>query len=70
MKNAKDLITESHHFPTVWAKEFIKGALLGTTLGAGWFFISPANGFAVQKLMNAAGERAWSGRLWRLVLSP
>ena len=47
MKNAKDLITESHHFPTVWAKEFIKGAVLGVGLGAGWFFVSPANGFAV-----------------------
>lgn len=66
MKNAKDLITENHHFPTVWAKHFLWGAAIGLTLGSGWFFISPANGFAVQKLMSSVGERQWSGRLLRL----
>ena len=47
MKNAKDMITEAHHFPTVWFKEFLKGAIMGVTLGSGWFFIAPANGFAI-----------------------
>ena len=66
MKNAKDMVTESHHFPTVWAKHFGFGALSGVILGSAWHFISPANGFAIQKLMAATGERHFSGRLMRL----
>lgn len=39
LKNAKDLITESHHFPTVWAKQFLSGATAGVTIGAFWHFV-------------------------------
>lgn len=35
------------------------------SLVQGWFFIRPVDGFAMQKLMQTVGERAWSGRLWR-----
>ena len=65
MKNAKDLFTESHHFPTVWTKEFLKGALGGVIFGFFWHAHAPQSGLAVQKLMAATGERAWSGRIWR-----
>ncbi len=66
MKNAKDLVTEEHHFPTRWFKQFMRGATTGVVLGSMWFFVKPSNGFAMQKLMQSVGERPWSGRVWRL----
>ena len=64
-KNIKDLITEHDHFPTRWAKSFLNGAMYGFVLGQAWMFISPGNGFAIQKLMAAIGTREWSGRAFR-----
>ena len=60
-------MNEQHHFPTRWAKHFLYGATVGVVLGQGWFFMRPANGFAMQKLFASVGERAWSGRQWRLM---
>ena len=65
LKNAKDIVTEQHHFPTRWAKTFLYGSTVGVILGQAWFFIKPVDAFAMQKLMQSVGERAWSGRLWR-----
>jgi hypothetical protein len=64
-KNAKDVLSEQHHFPTRWAKVFGFGAMTGMIFGQGWFFMRPVNGFAMQKLMAAVGERAWTGRSFR-----
>mgnify|MGYP006889525018 CR=1 FL=1 len=66
LKNLKDFVVEDHHFPTRWAKNFLFGAIAGVTLGQGWFFIRPVQGMAIQKLMQAVGERPFSGRTWRL----
>ena len=66
--NMKNLITwpeEGHHHPTVWAKKFAFGAWSGFVLGQLWYFASPINGFAAQKLFAAVGERPWSGRIFR-----
>lgn len=65
LKNAKDMFTESHHFPTVWAKHILFGAVAGVSIGQMWHCMAPSNGFAIQKLMAATGERAWSGKLFR-----
>ena len=65
LKNIKDFANENHHFPTVWFKKFLYGALCGVVLGSGWFFIKPTTGFAMQKLMAQVGERQFSGRVFR-----
>ena len=66
MKNLITLINEDHHHPTKWFKKFCFGSVVGLTLGQAWFFFSPINGFASQKLWASVGEKPWSGRLWRL----
>jgi hypothetical protein len=65
MKNLFTFTEERHHHPTRWFKKFLYGAGVGLCLGQLWFFVSPINGFAAQKLFAAIGERAWSGRLYR-----
>lgn len=65
MKNLYTLLDEHHHHPTKWIKKGVFGAMTGFTLGQLWFFMSPINGFAAQKLFAAIGEKAWSGRAWR-----
>jgi hypothetical protein len=67
MKNAKDLVTEEHHFPTRWFKQFMRGATVGVVLGSLWHFVKPTDAFAQQKLFAAIGEQAWTGRTWRLL---
>ena len=45
------------------------GAISGFTFGQLWFFVSPVNGFAAQKLFASVGERPWSGRMYRMVMA-
>ena len=66
MKNLITLINEDHHHPTKWFKKFLYGSIFGAIMGQFWFFASPINGFASQKLWASVGEKPWSGRLWRL----
>merc|ERR1712061_614369 len=47
-------------------KSFIAGAAFGLVFGQVWFFFSPINGFAAQKLFAAVGERPFSGRMLRM----
>ena len=49
-----------------YAKTGLAGALTGVVFGQAWFVVSPIDGFASQKLFAAVGERAWSGRAFRL----
>jgi len=65
MKNLYSLTDEHFHHPTLWFKKFIFGALTGFSLGQVWFFVSPVNGFAAQKLFAAIGEKPFSGRVFR-----
>ena len=65
LKNIKDIKNEHAHFPTRWFKTFMHGALTGIALGQIWFFVRPINGFAMQKLMAAVGDRPFSGRVGR-----
>lgn len=67
MKNMYTLWDETHHHPTKWFKKFMFGAAFGLVFGQLWFFVSPINGFAAQKLFAAIGERAWSGRMYRML---
>ena len=67
MKNMYSLWDESHHHPTKWFKKFLFGAVVGLTFGQVWFFWAPINGFAASKLFAAIGEKAWSGRMYRMV---
>ena len=46
LKNLPDLRNEDHHHPTVWAKRFIFGAIVGLSVGQLWVFAGPINGFA------------------------
>ena len=65
LKHLSDFKHEEHHHPSKWIKSFMMGATTGLTLGSIWFFLSPINGFASQKLYAAVGERAWSGKSFR-----
>jgi len=67
MKNLYTLIDETHHHPTKWFKKAVYGAFTGFILGQFWFFIAPINGFAASKLFAAIGEKAWTGRLYRML---
>ena len=69
MKNLFTLNEERHHHPTRWLKKFLLGAAAGFTIGQFWFFLAPINGFAAQKLFASVGERAWSGRFYRLMMN-
>ena len=65
LKHLADFKTEDHQHPIKWAKRFIAGAAFGLMMGQVWFFFSPINGFAAQKLFAAIGERPFSGRVFR-----
>lgn len=67
MKNLYTLIDERHHHPTKWFKKFMFGAFSGFFLGQIWFFVAPINGFAASKLFAAIGEKAWTGRMYRML---
>jgi len=66
LKNMKDFSNEREHLPTRWFKAFLFGAFTGVGFGTMWFAIAPINAFAAQKLFSSVGERAWSGRMFRL----
>jgi len=66
LKNVKDFSSERHHMPTKWFKSFLFGAGTGIMFGSMWFAIAPINAYAAQKLFSSVGERAWSGRMFRL----
>ena len=65
MKHLSDFKHEEHHHPSKWIKSFIAGAAFGLTMGSLYFFLSPINGFASQKLYAAVGERPFSGKSLR-----
>ena len=65
LKQFYSFTDERHHHPTKWIKKFLFGAGVGFCVGQLWFFVSPINGFAAQKLFAAVGEKAWSGRFLR-----
>ncbi|TNV76273.1 hypothetical protein FGO68_gene8827 [Halteria grandinella] len=65
LKNLKDLKNEHAHHPTKWAKCFLFGAMAGATFGYAWFVIRPFQSFPIRKLLQATGDRPWSGRYLR-----
>lgn len=65
LKNMKDLPRETHQKPIVYSKLFLKGALLGTYFGGVYFACGPVGALETEKVMAAAGGRAFSGRLFR-----
>lgn len=65
LKNLKDFEHERHNHPVKWFKTFMLGAVFGMVLGTSWFVLRPVNGFVNQKLMQAMGNRPWSGRYFR-----
>lgn len=65
LKNLKDISHEHHNHPIKWAKTFFFGATVGAILGYSWFVIRPFQSFPVRKLLQAAGDRPWSGRQLR-----
>ena len=66
LKNMKDLVNEKEQKAIKWFKYFLFGAGAGVALGSCWFAVAPINAFAAQKLFSSVGERAWSGRMFRL----
>lgn len=67
MKNMYSLWDEHHHHPTKWFKKAVFGSIFGLVVGQFWFFVAPINGFAASKLFATIGEKAWSGRLFRML---
>jgi hypothetical protein len=65
LKNLKDVVNEHHHHPIKWAKTFLFGASAGAFIGYAWFVVRPFQSFPVRKLLQAAGDRPWSGRYLR-----
>ena len=65
MKNLKDLPRETHQKPLVYTKHFLKGALVGGTLGMFYIHGGPLGALETEKLMASAGSRPFSGRLFR-----
>eukprot|EP00347_Sterkiella_histriomuscorum_P001367 403372309 len=65
LKNLKDLKEEKHNHPIKWAKMFIKGAIFGSMIGTLYFMVKPSQAFPMRKLLQASGERPWSGRYFR-----
>lgn len=65
LKNLKDLQNEHHHHPLKWAKTFLFGASAGAVIGYAWFVIRPFQSFPIRKLLQAAGDRPWTGRYFR-----
>lgn len=65
LKNLKDIANEHHHHPIKWAKAFLLGATSGAMIGYAWFVIRPFQSFPIQKLLQAAGDKAWTGRYFR-----
>lgn len=65
LKNLKDLKNEHANHPWKWARAFFFGASAGAVLGYAWFVIRPFQSFPIRKLLNATGERPWSGRYFR-----
>ena len=60
------IINEKEQKAIKWFKYFLFGAGAGVALGSCWFAVAPINAFAAQKLFSSVGERAWSGRMFRL----
>lgn len=65
-KNIKDFKQDKEHVALKYIKTGIAGAATGVVFGQAWFVVSPIDGFASQKLFATVGERAWSGRAFRL----
>jgi hypothetical protein len=65
LKNLKDLKNEHHNHPIKWTKMFLFGASVGSVLGTIWFCMKPAQAFPMRKLLQASGEKPWSGRYFR-----
>lgn len=67
LKNIHDLKHERHNHPIKWAKVFLFGAIAGSIGGTLWFMLKPMQAFPMRKLLQASGDRPWSGRYFRLV---
>ena len=65
LKNLKDLKNEHHNHGIKWAKVFMFGAGVGAVVGYSWFVIRPFQSFPIRKLLQASGDRPWSGRYYR-----
>jgi hypothetical protein len=65
LKNLKDLKNEHAHHPIKWIKCFTFGSIVGVVMGYSWFVIRPVQSFPMRKLLQASGDRAWSGRYFR-----
>ena len=67
LKNLKDLSNEEHQFPIKYSKLALKGGFVGAILGYYYFICSPQGPLELNKLQAASGNRAYSGKLVRLV---
>ena len=65
MKNMKDIPNETHQLPIVLSGKFLKGGLAGAVLGNLYFFCGPTGHLETEKVLAAAGGRAFSGKLFR-----
>ncbi len=61
----KDIKNEHHHHPIKWAKTFLFGATAGAFLGYAWFVIRPFQSLPIRKLLQASGDKPWTGRYLR-----
>ena len=68
-KNMKDIWQENDSFGIKYFKTFLRGGLIGSVLGYSYFLVSPQGMIEAGKLEAAAGNRAWSGRLLRMLKS-
>jgi len=67
LKNMRDLPRETHHFPITMSGHFLKGGLVGTVLGSMYFLAGPVGQLETEKVLSAAGSRAFSGKLFRIL---
>ena len=65
LKNLKDLKNEHHNIAIKWTKAFLFGASAGAVIGYTFFLVKPIQSFAARKLLQASGDRPWSGRQLR-----
>ena len=65
LKDMKDLKNEHAHHPTKWTKAFLFDAAAGAVISFSWFVIRPFQSFPIRKLLQATGDRPWSGRYFR-----
>ena len=69
LKNIKEIYYEDHSFGIKFFKSFVRGALAGGVLGYAYFLGAPSGNLEMSKLAAAAGNKAYSGRAFRVFKS-